>query len=244
MKMKKVKMMSSLTFSTYWTEGANQTTVLTTRPSHLHRKKPTAPTPTRASENTEGRDTDEEEEEEESDEEDPFTPSDEDDAAPEALENLQNFISTLDTSSKKRKPSAEDLPIDAPPRKRRILKERTEAGEENEFRTHGAGNILSLCLWQSFLTYSKGFKLNLDDLFGAPCVATRHTSFFEKIYQGPQSLLVIQNTYIVSTTSARAQERLDREAAYEKTKEEVDKWSATMKRIQEVHENVHRLYGI
>jgi U3 small nucleolar RNA-associated protein 14 len=32
----------------------------------------------------------------------------------------------------------------------------------------------------------------------------------------------------------RAQERLDREAAYEQTKEEVDKWSATMKRIKQV----------
>ncbi len=118
-------------------------------------KKPTPPTPACAGENTEGRDTDEEEEEEESDEEDPFTPSDEDEAVPEALENLQNFISTLDTSSKKRKSSAEEPPVDAPPRKRRILKERTEAGEENEFRTHGAGNILLLCSWQSFLTYSK-----------------------------------------------------------------------------------------
>ena len=32
----------------------------------------------------------------------------------------------------------------------------------------------------------------------------------------------------------RTQERLDREAAYEQTKEEVDKWKATMQRIQEV----------
>jgi U3 small nucleolar RNA-associated protein 14 len=32
----------------------------------------------------------------------------------------------------------------------------------------------------------------------------------------------------------RAQERLDREAAYEQTKKEVDKWHATMKRIKEV----------
>jgi U3 small nucleolar RNA-associated protein 14 len=32
----------------------------------------------------------------------------------------------------------------------------------------------------------------------------------------------------------RAQERLDREAAYEQTKQEVDKWSDTMKQIREV----------
>jgi U3 small nucleolar RNA-associated protein 14 len=32
----------------------------------------------------------------------------------------------------------------------------------------------------------------------------------------------------------RAQERLDRQAAYETTKEEVEKWAPTMKRIREV----------
>ncbi|KAK0451758.1 Utp14-domain-containing protein [Armillaria borealis] len=178
-------------------------------------KKPTPPTPARARENAEGRDT-EEEEEEESDEEDPFTPSDEDEAAPEALENLQNFISTLDTSSKKRKPSAEDLPVDAPPRKRRILKERTEAGEENEFRTHGAGS-----------------KLNLDDLL-APLASQPDTLLSLK---KSTKVLNPSSSSKIRTLSAplpqRAQERLDREAAYEKTKEEVDKWSATMKRIQE-----------
>jgi U3 small nucleolar RNA-associated protein 14 len=31
----------------------------------------------------------------------------------------------------------------------------------------------------------------------------------------------------------RTQEKLDREAAYEKTKEEADKWTATMKHIKE-----------
>jgi U3 small nucleolar RNA-associated protein 14 len=32
----------------------------------------------------------------------------------------------------------------------------------------------------------------------------------------------------------RAQERMDREAAYERTKEEVDKWEPAMRRIREV----------
>ena len=32
----------------------------------------------------------------------------------------------------------------------------------------------------------------------------------------------------------RAQERLDRQTAYETTKEEVEKWAPTMKRIREV----------
>ena len=32
----------------------------------------------------------------------------------------------------------------------------------------------------------------------------------------------------------RAQDRIDRNAAYDQTKEEVDKWQSTMKRIREV----------
>ncbi|KAK0484734.1 Utp14-domain-containing protein [Armillaria novae-zelandiae] len=179
-------------------------------------KRPTPPTPSRTRENAQEINTDEEEEEEESDEEDPFTPSDVDEAAPEALENLQNFISTLDTSSKKRKPSAEDLPVDAPPRKRRILKERTQAGEESEFRTHGSGS-----------------KLNLDDLL-APLASQPDTLLSLK---KSTKVLNPSSSSKIRTLSAplpqRAQERLDREAAYEKTKEEVDKWSATMKQIQE-----------
>ncbi|KAK0205350.1 Utp14-domain-containing protein [Desarmillaria ectypa] len=179
-------------------------------------KKATPPTPSRVRENVEGGDKDEEEEEEESGEEDLFSSPDEDEAAPEALENLQNFISTLDTSSKKRKTSADDLPVDAPPRKRRILKERTEAGEENEFRTHGAGSTL-----------------NLDDLL-APLASQPETLLSLK---KSTKVLNPSSSSKIRTLSAplpqRAQERLDREAAYEKTKEEVGKWSATMKRIQE-----------
>ncbi|KAK0498773.1 Utp14-domain-containing protein [Armillaria luteobubalina] len=136
--------------------------------------------------------------------------------APSPLENLQNFISTLDTSSKKRKTFAEDLPVDAPPRKRRILKERTEAGEENEFRIHGTGS-----------------KLNLNDLL-APLASQPDTLLSLK---KSTKVLNPSSSSKIRTLSAplpqRAQERLDREAAYEKTKEEVDKWSATMKQIQE-----------
>ncbi|KAK0194416.1 hypothetical protein F5146DRAFT_1221863 [Armillaria mellea] len=125
------------------------------QPSSSKKSQPS--TPARALENVEGRDTDEEEEEEESDDEDPFTPSDEDEAAPDALENLQNFISTLDTSSKKRKPSTEDLSVDAPPRKRRILREQTEAGEGH------------------FLRYNSGYPMNKEVLY---CnIITNHANY-------------------------------------------------------------------
>jgi U3 small nucleolar RNA-associated protein 14 len=82
---------------------------------------------------------------------------------------------------------------------------------------------------------NKGVKLSLDDLL-APLSA-----------QPPSSSLLSfkQSTKLLATTSSkiqtlaaplphRTQERLDREAAYEQTREEVGKWGATMKRIKEV----------
>ena len=70
-----------------------------------------------------------------------FIPS-EDDEAPEALDQLQQFVSGLDVTSKKRK-APEDSSVvpnaEARARRRRLTKERTEAGDENEFRAHSSG---------------------------------------------------------------------------------------------------------
>lgn len=80
-----------------------------------------------------------------SDDQDAFAPSDEEDSAPEALGGLHAFISTLDTTAQKRKLPAEDPSsrdkIERP-RKRRMLKERTEAGAENEFRAQPSGTLI------------------------------------------------------------------------------------------------------
>ena len=43
-----------------------------------------------------------------------------------------------------------------------------------------------------------------------------------------------KNQPLSAPLPTRTQERLDREAAYEQTKQEGDKWSSTMRRIQEV----------
>lgn len=42
-----------------------------------------------------------------------------------------------------------------------------------------------------------------------------------------------KNQPLPAPLPTRTQERIDREAAYEQTKQEVDKWSETMKKIQE-----------
>lgn len=79
---------------------------------------------------------------EDEDEEMAFIPSD-DDESPDALNQLNDFVSGLNTTSKKRKldevSSAVDRPQSERVRKRRIIQEKTEAGEENEFRVQATG---------------------------------------------------------------------------------------------------------
>lgn len=72
-----------------------------------------------------------------------FAPSDEEET-PGALAQLQSFVSDLDVSAKKRKASETDEgravePASERARKRRILQEMTEAGDENEFRVQSSG---------------------------------------------------------------------------------------------------------
>ncbi|KAI0756427.1 Utp14 protein-domain-containing protein [Daedaleopsis nitida] len=133
-----------------------------------------------------------------------------------ALQDLETFVSGLDASSKRKAP--DDGGHDSEPqraRKRRLLRERTEAGAENEFAATSGGG-----------------KLNLDDLL-APLEGQSSNLLSLK-----KSAKVLASTSgKIKTLSAplpqRTAERLDREAAYEQTKEEVDKWKATMQRIQE-----------
>lgn len=73
----------------------------------------------------------------------------EDDVAPDssALQDLESFISSLD-AGKKRKAPDDDTNIEGITRqdrsqKRRVLKDRTEAGEENEFATHNGNYWVS-----------------------------------------------------------------------------------------------------
>ena len=88
------------------------------------------------------------------DEEIAFVPSD-DDEAPEALDQLQQFVSGLEVTSKKRKaPDDSSAPnAEARARRRRLMKERTEAGDENEFRAHSSGRQYFLAGYNLTLQY-------------------------------------------------------------------------------------------
>ncbi|KAH7886384.1 Utp14 protein-domain-containing protein [Phlebopus sp. FC_14] len=157
---------------------------------------------------------DEEEEAEEDDEELHISASDSEDASPEALAELENFISNLDPAdTKKRKP--DDTPFtDARIKKRRMVAERTEAGEEGEFGVRGS------------------ITLQLDDLL-APLASTSTALASLKKSTKPLGSSSSKTKTLSAPLPQRTQERLDREAAYEQTKEEVDKWAATMKRIKQ-----------
>ncbi|KAG1879616.1 small-subunit processome [Suillus tomentosus] len=134
--------------------------------------------------------------------------------APEALEELQDFISTLDSADDKKR-KLNDVSTQSPSKKRRLVQERTEAGDEGEFGVSVRGST----------------ALKLDDLL-APLASSSALTTLKK------SIKVLTSTSNKTKTLSaplpqRAQERLDREAAYEQTKDEVDKWSATMKRIKQ-----------
>ncbi|PPQ94586.1 hypothetical protein CVT25_011899 [Psilocybe cyanescens] len=167
-----------------------------------------------------GEDSEEDSEDEVSeDEKMDIEPSDEEDV-PEALDQLNDFVSQLDVTAKKRKAPEDDSAAagtsEARARKRRQTKEKTEAGEENEFRAHSSGS-----------------KLNLDDLLAPLGTQSSTLQSLKKSAKvlGPSSSSKAKT--LSAPLPQRIQDRLDRQAAYEQTKEEVDKWSGTMKRIRE-----------
>ncbi|KAG2144709.1 Utp14 protein-domain-containing protein [Suillus bovinus] len=153
-------------------------------------------------------------EDDHSEEEDAVSAS-EDEASPEALAELENFISKLDPAGDKKRKSNDVSATQSVSKKRRLMQERTEAGDEGEFGVSAGGSG----------------ALKLDDLL-APLASSSALTTLKN------SIKVLTSTSNKTKTLSaplpqRAQERLDREAAYEQTKEEVDKWSATMKRIKQ-----------
>ncbi|KIJ34524.1 hypothetical protein M422DRAFT_263301 [Sphaerobolus stellatus SS14] len=131
----------------------------------------------------------------------------------EALNNLDAFVSSLDRGKKRKAEDDDAQPKDvgSVPRKRRLLKARTEAGAENEFGAHAAS----------------GSKLRLEDLLDP----LESTSSLQALKKSTKSLA--KGDSLPAPLPGRTQDRIDRAAAYEQTKEEVDKWKGTMKRIKE-----------
>lgn len=74
--------------------------------------------------------------------------------------------------------------------------------------------------------------LTLDDLLGPLTSKSDQLASLKKSLK-PLASSNPKNQPLSAPLPQRTQEKLDREAAYEQTKQEVDKWTETMKRIKE-----------
>ncbi|GAA5901051.1 uncharacterized protein JCM6883_004734 [Sporobolomyces salmoneus] len=157
---------------------------------------------------------------------------DQDDEEAGALDKLDDFVSGLETS-KKRKAGDRNDDESGKKKKRVILKERTEAYPEGEFVAVGADsasdNRVQLEDLLSSFADSKNPRLaNLRKTL-KPLAATAESNLATPT--GSTSALKRAGP-ISAPLPARLQDKVDREAAFEKTKEETDKWNETVKRMK------------
>lgn len=178
----------------------------------------------------------EEEEEEEAEDEDSVLSAD-DDVNPSALEGLGQFVSSLETSRKRKGDS--DLAGNPLLRKRRLVEEKTAVGVEGEFTavTSGTSNTYTFSALSSMFL---GQQLRLEDLI-APLAPRSSAALSLKKSVKVLDASRTRGAPLSVPLPQRTQDRLNREAAYEQTKAEVDKWKETMKQIEEV---VHISYHL
>ncbi|BGP48517.1 hypothetical protein JCM10450v2_004393 [Rhodotorula kratochvilovae] len=161
----------------------------------------------------------------EDDDDDDMSSADEDDA--DALDKLDSFVEGLD--SKKRKSRDGDDEDGSKKKKRVVLAERTEAYPEGEFVAVKAddGKVDLDDLLSSF-TDSKNprlaaLKKSLKPLAPSSSSSTKVTTTNSHLKaSGP----------LAAPLPGRLQDKVDREAAYDQTKEETDKWNETVRRMK------------
>jgi U3 small nucleolar RNA-associated protein 14 len=176
----------------------------------------------------EGNDTEAEEDSREEEEPEGMLSADED-VSPSALEGLEKFVSSLETSNKRKGDNAANNSL---PRKRKFMEERTAVGIEGEFAAVASGTSVLFLSDKLFSVFS-GQQLRLDDLLaplGSHSSAGLSIKETVKILDSSRT----RGAPLSAPLPQRTQDRLDREAAYEQTKTEVDKWNETMKQIKEV----------
>ncbi|GAA5959641.1 hypothetical protein JCM21900_002143 [Sporobolomyces salmonicolor] len=154
--------------------------------------------------------------------------SDEDD---DALDKLAGFVDGL--GSKKRKAGDGEDAEGEKKKKRIVLKERTEAYPEGEFVAVGgdaaADNKVQLDDLLSSFADSKNPRLAALRKTLKPLAATSDS--LTAVPSNSTSALKRAGP-ISAPLPGRLQDKIDREAAYEKTKEETDKWNETVRRMK------------
>jgi U3 small nucleolar RNA-associated protein 14 len=152
------------------------------------------------------------------------------DVDPSALEGLEKFVSSLETSRKRK--GDNDVTNNSLPRKRRFMEERTAVGIEGEFTAVASGTS-SLAMSDTSFSMFLGQQLRLDDLL-APLASHSAAGLSLKKTVKILDSSRTRGAPLSAPLPQRTQDRLDREAAYEQTKTEVDKWNETKKKIKEV----------
>ncbi|BGP24942.1 U3 small nucleolar RNA-associated protein 14 [Rhodotorula toruloides] len=154
-----------------------------------------------------------------------------DDDDPSALDKLDSFVSGLDSKKRKTRDGEDD---DGGKKKKRVvLQERTEAYPEGEFVAVGKSG-------------GADGKVNLDDLLSSfsdsknPRLASLRKSLrpLASSSSSSSSKVTTTNSHLKAPgplsapLPGRLQDKIDREAAYEQTKEETDKWNETVRRMK------------
>ncbi|KAJ7210462.1 Utp14-domain-containing protein [Mycena pura] len=166
--------------------------------------------------------------------------ADEIDTSPEALTALHDFISKLPSDappppSTKRKADA-DGDGNIAPRKRRALpalQERTQAGVEDEFQVGNTTGAPKLSLDDLLAPLSSVTPDALRAVRKSLGAGTIPAETRPKTKSTGKKVKPIGGGALAAPLPTRTQARVDREAAYEATKEEVEKWAPSMKRIRE-----------
>ncbi|KAJ6582029.1 Utp14 protein-domain-containing protein [Mycena capillaripes] len=172
------------------------------------------------------------------DDEELNTPEDDEeiDTSPEALTALHTFISGLPSdapppSAKRKAPT--DADSSAPRKKRALpaLKERTQAGAEGEFHVGSSTGAQKLSLADLLAPLSAAAPAALRAV--QKTLAEGPAEERPKTKSTGKKVKAVGGGALAAPLPLRTQARVDREAAYEATKEEVEKWAPSMKRIRE-----------
>jgi U3 small nucleolar RNA-associated protein 14 len=167
----------------------------------------------------------------------------------DALANLDSFIDGLSTSHKRKATDTGDHnPTSAynRPRKKRIIPEQTQAGAESEFAVSGGAKGLFFspltCGTQlKYFPHADAERITIEDLL-KPLSSVKTHGTVTSLEKTAKLLLSSKAKPLAAPLHTRQQERLDREAAYDATKEEVEKWAPTMKRIKQVRGSAMIVY--
>ncbi|WRT66861.1 uncharacterized protein IL334_003824 [Kwoniella shivajii] len=172
---------------------------------------------------------DEEEEDEDEDEDgdlDFLSDLSDDEEDPEDLDGLDAFVDSLAATDKKRKAGEEKVTGEAA-KKRRVLPVISGPGlKEN-----------------GDLALKNNQKLDLSSLISSHPSLSGASALLPSKSDKKTSTSILKQGLVSAPLPTVAQDRLDREAAYEKTREEGQKWAGVMKRVKEAEHLSFPLQG-